>query len=84
MISFVQGNRLDNPPLRLNLSVDGSERSLAEFVHDFADADGRVTLGDIRTFCDEMPAFYENQRWRLAHPRTVVAAAPAKGGEGGA
>jgi len=55
----------------IGLSVDENELSLAQFVHSFADADGdgRVTLKDFETFCDEMPAFYESQKWRLAFPR---------------
>ncbi|KAL3941022.1 MAG: hypothetical protein SGARI_000746 [Bacillariaceae sp.] len=40
----------------VGLSVDEREQSLAEFVHDFADAtgNGHVTLEDIAIFCDEM------------------------------
>jgi len=57
----------------LDLSVDesGTETSLAEFVHSFADADndGVVTLEDMNSFCDEIPAIYDNQKWRLAFPR---------------
>jgi Ca2+-binding EF-hand superfamily protein len=57
----------------LHLSVDdsGTETSLAEFVHSFADADGDgvVTLDDLNTFCSEIPEIYDNQKWRLAFPR---------------
>eukprot|EP00797_Seminavis_robusta_P002712 Sro116_g056960.2 (727) ;mRNA; f:17313-19643 len=57
----------------LHLSVDGSgtETSLAEFVHNFADADGDgvVTVGDMKSFCAEIPEIYDNQKWRLAFPR---------------
>jgi Ca2+-binding EF-hand superfamily protein len=40
----------------VGLSVDEREMSLAEFVHDFADAtgSGKVTLEDIAIFCDEL------------------------------
>lgn len=58
----------------LMLSVDesGTEKTLAEFVHAFADADndGKVTLGDLKKFCDELPDLYESEKWRLAFPRT--------------
>lgn len=58
----------------LHLSVDdtGTETSLAEFVHSFADADGDgvVTLADLNTFCDEIHEIYDSQKWRLAFPRT--------------
>ena len=58
----------------LMLSVDesGEETTLAEFVHTFADADndGRVSLGDLKAFCDELPDLYESEEWRLAFPRT--------------
>lgn len=58
----------------LMLSVDesGKETTLAEFVHTFADADndGKVTLGDLKMFCDELPDLYESEKWRLAFPRT--------------
>jgi Ca2+-binding EF-hand superfamily protein len=48
----------------VGLSVDEREKSLAEFVHDFADAtgSGKVTLEDIAIFCDEMG---ESRRERL-------------------
>ena len=58
----------------LQLSVDesGEETTLAEFVHSFADADsdGKVTLEDMIAFCDEVPSLFENEKWRLAFPRT--------------
>jgi hypothetical protein len=57
----------------LLLSVDksGTEMSLAEFVHSFADADGDgvVTIQDMKSFCEEIPEIYDNQKWRLAFPR---------------
>ena len=57
--------------LQLNVDESGGEKTLAEFVHSFADADsdGVVTLEDLITFCDELPDFVENQKWRLAFPR---------------
>jgi hypothetical protein len=61
----------------VRLSVDEEERSLAQFVHSFADADGdgRVTIADFNALCDEiMPAIYANQAWRLAFPRSEQAA----------
>jgi len=56
----------------LGLSVDEEEKSLATFIHSFADADGdgRVDLDDFDSFCKQMPTMYENQAWRLAFPRT--------------
>lgn len=58
----------------LQLSVDesGEETTLAEFVHSFADSDsdGKVTLADMYAFCDEVPALFANEKWRLAFPRT--------------
>jgi len=58
----------------VGLSVDPTEKSLAEFVHSFADTtgDGVVTLEDFETFCEEMPAFYESQKWRLAFPKVAA------------
>eukprot|EP00565_Helicotheca_tamesis_P002962 CAMPEP_0185739786 /NCGR_PEP_ID=MMETSP1171-20130828/36254_1 /TAXON_ID=374046 /ORGANISM="Helicotheca tamensis, Strain CCMP826" /LENGTH=661 /DNA_ID=CAMNT_0028411441 /DNA_START=136 /DNA_END=2121 /DNA_ORIENTATION=+ len=58
----------------IGLSVDPEEKSLAEFVHSFADTTGNgvVTLEDFETFCEEMPAFYESQKWRLAFPRITA------------
>mmetsp|Transcript_14772 Transcript_14772/g.23101 ORF Transcript_14772/g.23101 Transcript_14772/m.23101 type:complete len:703 (+) Transcript_14772:196-2304(+) len=55
----------------VGLSVDENEQSLAEFVFSFADTDndGKVTLNDFETFCSEMPALYENQKWRLSYPK---------------
>jgi 2',3'-cyclic-nucleotide 2'-phosphodiesterase (5'-nucleotidase family) len=46
----------------VGLSVDKREQSLAEFVHDFADAtgNGKITLEDIAIFCDEMGATQRN------------------------
>ena len=58
----------------LGLSVDEKEKSLAKFIHNFADTsgDGKVTLEDLQTFCSEMPALYENDSWRLKTERRVV------------
>lgn len=55
----------------LKLSVDDSERSLAQFVHNFADTDGsgHVTLQDFQLFCSEMESLYEQDKWRLSFPR---------------
>uniref|UniRef100_A0A7S4MI19 Calcineurin-like phosphoesterase domain-containing protein n=1 Tax=Odontella aurita TaxID=265563 RepID=A0A7S4MI19_9STRA len=63
----------------LGLSVDDTERSLAKFVHNFADTtgDGRVTLADFEQFCEEMPGVYEQNKWRLAYPRTKKSSSPS-------
>lgn len=55
----------------VGLSVDERERSLAQFVHSFADTDGdgKVTVEDFEIFCDEMPQVYKTDEWRLAYPR---------------
>lgn len=55
----------------VGLSVDDNEKSLARFVHSFADTsgDGQVTLLDFEIFCKEMPLLFENDKWRLAFPR---------------
>lgn len=57
--------------LQLSVDTTGTETSLAEFVHSFADidSDGVVTLDDLENFCDEIPKIYESQKWRLAFPR---------------
>jgi 2',3'-cyclic-nucleotide 2'-phosphodiesterase (5'-nucleotidase family) len=54
---------------RLGYSVDDREKSLAEFVHSFADTsgDGTVTKRDIETFCREMDEIYDRDRWRLSY-----------------
>jgi 2',3'-cyclic-nucleotide 2'-phosphodiesterase (5'-nucleotidase family) len=56
----------------VGLSVDDSEKSLARFVHSFADVtrNGKVTLQDFEMFCMEMPQIYETDKWRLAFPKT--------------
>lgn len=58
----------------VGLSVDDNEKSLARFVHSFADTsgDGRVTLQDFEVFCDEMPKAYIRDEWRLAFSRSGV------------
>jgi hypothetical protein len=55
----------------VGLSVDERERSLAQFVHSFADTDGdgKVTAEDFEVFCEEMPQVYKTDEWRLAYPR---------------
>jgi len=60
----------------LGLSVDPTEKSLAEYVHSFADTtgDGVVNMSDFEVFCEEMPAFYEGQKWRLAFPKVSASA----------
>jgi EF-hand domain pair len=52
---------------RLGYSVDDREKSLAEFVHSFADTtgDGKVTRQDLEVFCDEIPDLYKRDQWRL-------------------
>jgi len=56
----------------LGYSVDDREKTLAEFVHSFADTsgDGTVSLLDMEVFCEEMAELYERDRWRLAFGRT--------------
>ena len=55
----------------VGLSVHDSQKSLARFVHSFADinGDGQVALDDFETFCKQLPILYENDKWRLAFPR---------------
>jgi Ca2+-binding EF-hand superfamily protein len=50
----------------VGLSVDSREKSLAEFVHDFADVtgSGRVTLEDFAIFCDEMGELRQREKLR--------------------
>jgi EF-hand domain pair len=52
---------------RLGYSVDDREKSLAEFVHSFADTtgDGTVTRQDFEVFCSEIPELYKRDEWRL-------------------
>lgn len=58
----------------VGLSVDNRELSLAEFVHSFADTtgNGKVTLEDLKLFCDEMEELYEADAWRLSFPRSEL------------
>jgi len=58
--------------LQLSVDATGEETTLAEFVHSFADADsdGKVTLADMKNFCEEVPSLFDNEKWRLAFPRT--------------
>jgi len=60
----------------VGLSVDENEKSLAQFVHSFADTsgDGSVTLQDFETFCEEMPQAYKRDEWRLAFARSPASA----------
>jgi 2',3'-cyclic-nucleotide 2'-phosphodiesterase (5'-nucleotidase family) len=55
----------------VGLSVDDSEKSLAKFVHSFADVtrNGKVTVKDFEVFCKEIPDIYEADKWRLAFPK---------------
>jgi 2',3'-cyclic-nucleotide 2'-phosphodiesterase (5'-nucleotidase family) len=52
----------------VGLSVHEEEKSLARFVHAFADTtgNGEVTLSDFKAFCKDLPAVYEAEKWRLA------------------
>jgi hypothetical protein len=61
----------------LELSVDKDEKSLAQFVHSFADIDndGKVTVKDLELFCEEIPKTYERDKWRLAYKKEVAGAA---------
>jgi hypothetical protein len=61
---------------RLGYSVDDRERSLAEFVHSFADmtGDGNVTRQDLKLFCDDLDDLYRRDQWRLGS--NVAAVAP--------
>lgn len=54
---------------RLGYSVDDREKSLAEFVHSFADTtgNGQVTKQDLEVFCEEMEDLYKRDSWRLAY-----------------
>jgi len=56
----------------VGLSVDDSEKSLAKFIHSFADVtrNGKVTIKDFELFCAEIPQIYEADKWRLAFPKT--------------
>jgi hypothetical protein len=56
---------------RLGYSVDDREKSLAEFVHSFADTtgNGQVTRQDLEVFCDEMTEVYKRDNWRLAYTK---------------
>lgn len=66
----------------LGLSVDDDEKSLAMFVHAYADTtgDGEVTLEDFEVFCEEMAELYEREHWRLAFPRRKKLAERSGGG----
>ena len=59
----------------VGLSVDetGSEMTLAEFVHGFADISdsGDVTLEDFEIFAEEMPFIYKRDQWRLAYAKDM-------------
>ena len=54
---------------KLGFSVDKSEKTLAKFVHDFADCtgDGLLRREDIETFCSEITDIYFRDKWRLNH-----------------
>lgn len=62
----------------LRLSVDEKEKSLAEFIHSFADTSGsgHVTIEDLEIFCNEMEELYEQDKWRLSWPRAARAFTP--------
>jgi hypothetical protein len=55
----------------LGYSVDDREKTLAQFVHSFADTtnNGEVTVLDFEVFCSEMEDVYERDKWRLAFPK---------------
>ena len=52
---------------RLGLSIDRREQTLAHFVHSYADTtgDGKVTLADLKVFCNEIAESDERDRLRL-------------------
>lgn len=58
---------------RLGYSVDDREKSLAEFVHSFADTtgSGQVTRQDFEVFCNEMSDVYKRDNWRLAYAKPL-------------
>lgn len=64
----------------VGLHTDPNEKSLAEFVLNYADTshNGKITADDMRSFCSEMPEIYDSQKWRLAFPKIkpLVAAKP--------
>jgi hypothetical protein len=49
------------------ISVDPREKTLAEFVHEFADAtgSGEVTVEDLEIFCRDLGERYEREKMRL-------------------
>jgi hypothetical protein len=57
---------------KLGYSVDDSEKTLAEFVHSFADTggNGKITERDFEVFCQEMDQLYEIDNWRLSFPKS--------------
>jgi hypothetical protein len=59
---------------KLGYSVDDREKSLAEFVHAFADTtgDGQVTRQDLEVFCKEMSDVYKRDKWRLAYTKPAA------------
>jgi hypothetical protein len=62
---------------RLGYSVDDREKSLAEFVHSFADmtGDGQVTRKDLELFCQDIDDLYNRDQWRLG-PKKPIEAEP--------
>jgi hypothetical protein len=56
---------------KLGYSIDDREKSLAEFVHTFADTTGtgQITKQDFEIFCNEMSELYEKDKWRLAYQK---------------
>jgi hypothetical protein len=56
---------------KIGLSMHPEEKSLARFIHSFADVtgDGKVTLADLEAFCSEQTEMYENDKWRLSHSK---------------
>jgi len=63
----------------LGYSVDDREQSLANFVHSFADTtgNGKVSLTDMKAFCNEMSEVHERDGWRLNYPRASSSSAVA-------
>jgi hypothetical protein len=58
----------------LNYSIDDRERSLAEFVHSYADTDGDgvLRLADLEAFCEERSSVNKEDDWRLSFPKTSL------------
>jgi Ca2+-binding EF-hand superfamily protein len=66
---------------RLGYSVDDREKSLAEFVHAFADmtGDGQVTRKDLELFCQDLDDLYKRDQWRLGPNKHIEAETTLQG-----